>query len=234
MRREVRRKLEMGARVREFSKAHPSDAATAQDAAAELDELLRKADVAQNAERAGRLEELSATNRKSMLRRSTKFELLHHLVTIGRLAGEEDPKLAGKFYLRSSDATHATFLSGTRQMIALAEANKELMARKGLNEEILTALGATMAQFDEAMGSGRAGRQERIRALGELEDLADQVGRAVGVLDGVYRFTLRGSPDLLRVWEAIRVIGPRSVPSPVESPKGGGGETPPSGGVAAA
>jgi len=236
MRREVSRKLEMGARVRDFCIAHPSDAGNVKDAVARLDELLRKAESLGMAQRSGRLEELSAANRRNALRRSAKFELLHHLVTIGRLAGEEVPSLAGKFYLRSPDATHTSFLASTKLMLRLAEENKELLMRKGLSEDLLTELSAAVAQFEEAMTSGRNGRSEHIRARTELEEVADAVVRTVGIITGLYRFKLKNSPDLTRTLERLRIIGPKSAPEPVEPPKGdGGGETPPSsGGVAAA
>ena len=135
----------MGARVRDFCIAHPSDAGNVKDAVARLDELLRKAESLGMAQRSGRLEELSAANRRNALRRSAKFELLHHLVTIGRLAGEEVPSLAGKFYLRSPDATHTSFLASTKLMLRLAEENKELLMRKGLSEDLLTELSAAVA-----------------------------------------------------------------------------------------
>lgn len=206
------RKIEMGARAQDFGKAHPTEEPRVKEALAVLDELLRRVDAILTAVRDAILSERSAAQRKQDLRRSATFDLLRHLVLVGRLAGEEDPTLAGKFHLRSPDATHKSFQISTRQMLDLAISKKETMLAKGLMESVLTELGSIMTQFDEATTAGRNGRNEHVRANRELEAVANQVVATVGVLDGLYRYLYRNSPDLRLAWEKVRFIGPKSEP----------------------
>ena len=218
MQQSVGRQLEMGARARDFDKAHPSEEAKVQEADARLRELLERADAILAVERAAILSERAAAQRKHDLRRAATFDLLRHLVLVGRLAGEEDPTLAGKFHLRSPDATHKSFQISTRQMLDLAISKKETMLAKGLLESVLTDLGSIMAQFDEAMTAGRNGRAEHVRARRELIEVARAIVETVRTLDGLYRYLFRDSPDLLVAWEKVRFIGPKSEPDSGAAP----------------
>ena len=185
------------------------------------------------------MEERAAAARRNTLRRTAQLELLFHLVRVGEQAGKVNPALAGKFHLRSLDATHSSFLISTRQQLALAEANKELLVSLGLSDTVLDELKQVMVEFDEAMVSGRAGRLEHIRARKELFAVADEAGKIIGQLHGLNRYRFRKDPLLLAAWEAVRFIGPkvRAEPkAPAEDPTTPteGGSTPPPGGVAPA
>jgi hypothetical protein len=232
MRREVRRKLDMAAGARDFCRLHPTTAEGQTAILARVEELLRTADSLAVAERAGRLEELSAANRRRELRRSAKFALLRPLVRVGELAGKENPGLAGKFHLRSPDATHRSFLASTRQMLAVAEANKDLLVRLGLSESLLPELAEAVSQFEEAMTSGRNGRSGHVAARTQLSAVTDELVEKVELLNGLNRYRFQKDPDLLAAWEAVRIIGPRVRPEPAGPTEGG--VTPPSGGVAPA
>jgi hypothetical protein len=231
MRREIRRKLSMAEGARDFCRLHPSTAESQTAILARVEELLRRADSLAVAERAGRLEELSAANRRQVLRRSAKFELLRHLVRVGQLAGKDNPGLAGKFHLRSPDATHRSFLASTRQMLAVAQANKDLLVSLGLSDTLLPELEGAVAQFEEAMTSGRNGRSEHVAARTQLDAVVAELVEKVELLNGLNRYRFRKDPDLLAAWEAVRVIGPRTRTSPAGPT--GSGVTPPAGGAVA-
>lgn len=228
MRSNLRRRLEMAVRARNFCRANPSTAEAQTAILARLDELLRRADALKVEERTSRLEELASTIRRQTLRRAIQLELLPHLVRVGQLAGKDNPALAGKFNLRSPQATHTSFLTSTRLMLDLGKANAAELVSRGLSDNLLPELDLAVSQFEEAMTTGQAGRGGHVRARENLADVARQAAAQVEQLDGLNRFRFRGDPGLLKEWEAVRLVGPRQPPEPAGLPAG-----PPAGEVAA-
>ena len=93
------------------------------------------------------------------------------------------------------------------------------------------------------VGAGLAQlRRDRVERPGlvELDRLvADPEAHPVAQLDGLNRHHFRNDPVMLSAWEAIRLIGPKAGPEPVQSAEtpetpGEGGEAPRPGGVAPA
>jgi hypothetical protein len=230
MRKDVSRKLSMAVRVRDFCRTHLSNG-TKHPLVATLESLVdRSAELVEQA-RTGRGEEAAAAIRRLELRRTIQSKYLHHLVRVGQLAGNSDPRFAGKFRLRSADATHTSWLASARGMHALAESGREGFITLGLADTLLPDLGEKLDEFGRTMERGRAARVQRLHARASIEAVAEELGRIVTQLDGYLRFTLREDAALLEVWSSVRRIGPR-VRSEPQPPSGG--NTPPGGGLAPA
>jgi len=233
MNAEVRRKLAMGARVREFSRAHPSDDPSHTTLLGRLEDRLNRADALATQERAGRIEERAGKARRDELRRAMHFQLLRHLVRVGEAAAKQEPELAGKFRLRSPNATHKDFLVAAKAMLAEGVANKDLFVSLGLSAAMLDELGKAIAQFDEVTASGSAGRTDHIGARADLEAIAGEVLDLVELLNTFNLYRFRNDAELTPAWLSAReVLGPRRS-KPVVPPTEGG-VTPPSGEIAPA
>jgi hypothetical protein len=233
MRGEVRRRIEMGSRVREFSRSHPSDDPSHTTLLVRLEDRLNRAEVLAVQERAGRIAESAAAGRRDELRRSMQKRLLRHLVRAGELAARENPELAGKFRLRLPNATHKAFLISARAMLADGVANKDLLVSQGLSEKMLGELGQAVGEFEATTDAGGIGRRNHIGARLDLEAVSNELVALVELLNTFNSHRFRSDPELAGMWESARtVFGPsRSKPA---APPTEGGVTPPAGGIASA
>ncbi|HYF38191.1 MAG TPA: hypothetical protein VD930_00790, partial [Gemmatimonadales bacterium] len=109
MRARTRRKLEMGARVLEFSRQHPDPSPGYAAAAARLEELLRRAAELARQQLDGVTEVHAATARKRELRRLMKLGHLNHVISVARVASVEDPELLQKFDFPDEATSYLSF-----------------------------------------------------------------------------------------------------------------------------
>lgn len=233
MKADVRRKLEMAARVRNFSRAHPSTDPSHTTVLARLEDRLTRADALAVQERGGRIAELWAAARREELRRNMHFQTLRHLVRVGEQAAKEKPELGGKFRLRTPNTTHKSFLVATKAMLADGMANKDLFVSLGLSEAMLDELGRAVTQFEDATEIGNAGRGGHIGARADLEAVASELLELVELLNTFNRYRFRDDPELAAAWDSARnVLGPVR-PKPVVPPTEGA-VTPPASGIAPA
>ena len=233
MNADVRRKIEMSARVREFSRAHPSDDPSYATMLARLEDRLSRADALATQERSGLIAERAATARRDELRRAMHFQLLRHLVRIGEIAAKDRPELIGKFRLRNPNSTHKSFLISAKAMLAEGLANKDLFVGLGLSGLMLDELAKAISQFEEVTGSGAAGRTGHIGARADLDAVTGELLELVELLNTFNRYRFRNDAELAAAWESARnVLGP-SRPKPEVPPTAGTG-TPPSASIAPA
>jgi hypothetical protein len=232
MRSAVRRRLEMAAAVRQFSRDHPSDDPSYAIMLGKLEELVTRAEALAAQEIGGRIAELAAGGRRDELRRSIHFQLLRHLIKSGELAAKERPELLGKFRIRSLRAPHTSYLISARKMLEEGIANKDLLASVGLSTAMLDELGSTIAQFEAATAEVRTGKIGHVGARAELEAVTAEILDRVGQLNTFNQHRFRSDPEKLAGWEAVRNVPGafRSNTKPVVE----GGVTPPSGAVAPA
>ena len=233
MRRVVRKRWEMATRVREFCRANPSDDSAHVGALAKLEDRLNRFDALTLDERAGRVAELASANRREELRRTMHFELLRHLVRVGELAAKDHPELAGKFRLRTPNATYRAFLVSSKAMLAEGVANKDLFVSLGLSAAMFEDLGKAVAEFEAATVSGSAGRSGHVGARAELEAVSAELLEFVELHNTFNRYRFRDQPRLAAEWENVcSMFAPfRTRPEP---PTPSPGVTPPSGGIAPA
>lgn len=229
---EVRRKIEMATRVRDFALAHPFPEPSYAKVLARLEAGLTRADSLVTQQRAGRIATRGAAARKRELRNAIQSQLLRHLVRIGEQAAKERPELAGRFRLHDSGSTHKSFLTATRAMLAEAQGAKDLFVSLGLAERLLDDLGEAVALFEGAVQAGHAGRRDHISARAELDLVSRELSEVVGVLDGLNRYRFRKNPEVLAAWNNARDLLVRGRPRGGES--GGEGTVPPEGGAAPA
>src|SRR5262245_3914338 len=142
MAREVRRKLEMAVRVRDFFRAHPSADANHASVLGRLDRTIGRMEGLMEQQVGGFLSKRSSVVRRQDLRRRLHGGLLRHLVTIAGSAAEEKPELLEKFELPASNASHQLFRTVARQMLEQGQAEKELLLKHGLAATLLDELSA--------------------------------------------------------------------------------------------
>jgi hypothetical protein len=227
MNAKTRRKLEMGARALDFSRAHPDGSPGYGAALTRLEERLVRADQLASQQRAGILQVRTATVRKRDLRRTMKRAHLDHLASVAEVASREVPELAQKFVLPRKANNYLAFRTAARGMAAEAESRKELLVKHGLAETIFGALTQALNDFDAAVEQGSGGRLSHVGASAELDTVADEVVQVVKVMDGLNRFRFAAQAELLAAWESASNVF--ATPRAPETKQGSGG-APPSGG----
>ena len=224
MDRQVRRKLEMAARVRDFCRAHPSADANHASVLGRLDETISRMEVLIEQQVGGFLSKRSSTLRRRDIRRRLHGGMLRHLVTIAGSAAEEKPELVEKFQLPSINASHKLFRTVARKMLEQGQAEKELLVKHGLSATLLDDLSAGIDEFDASVAETNGGKLDHVLARAELEALSDEVMRLVGMLDGINRYRFDRDPQLLVAWKSAKhvVSGPQAdapvVPEPTPAP----------------
>ncbi len=205
----TRRRLEMGARALEFSRAHPDDSPGYTGAVAELEQLLVRADQLARQQVDGISAVRAASQRKKNLSRSIRQRQLVHVARAVERASQEMPQLAQKFTLARGYLPYQAFRTLARTIATEAEQHKELLIKHGLVERVLQSLVESLDQFDQAVAQGAEGRRVHIGAGVELDVVADEAVQIVKVHDGLNRFRFADDPDLFRAWQAAsNVIGP--------------------------
>jgi hypothetical protein len=221
MNRRVSRRLEMGARALEFSKAHPVDSPGYATAVKQLEEQLARAEQLGKEQERGITEVHAATARKTELKRSIRWSQLVHVAGVAERAGREVPELVQKFDLPRVPQRNLGFSTVARTMFEEAQRHKDMLIKHGLVEQMLDSLGQSLDQFDDVVQHGAEGRRVHIGARANLEVVADEVVQIVKILDGYNRYRFIAQPDLLAAWTAAR----NSVRTGGEADGRTGGET---------
>src|SRR5688572_17087706 len=94
-----RRRVEMGTRALEFSRAHPDSAPGASDVVARLEQLIARANDTAAAQRNGLIQVRAAAAQKEKLRRAMQVPIAH-LAEVGRAAAREEHELGKTFRFR--------------------------------------------------------------------------------------------------------------------------------------
>jgi hypothetical protein len=207
----TRRKIEMGARALEFSRAHPDESPGYAAAVTELAELLSRADELAIQQQEGTVEVHAASVRKTELRRTIRRHQLVHLARVARSAAKELPELAQHFQLTREPSPYLVFKATTSRMLTEAHQQKDLLLRHGLHARVLETLEHSLDQFDQAVGRGVQGRRTHVAASAELNVAADEIVQRVKLIDGFNRFRFADDPDALASWTSASnvVAAPR-------------------------
>ena len=235
MNAQSRRKMEMGTRALEFSRAHPDADAGYAVAAAKLEQLVARANDAATAQRSGIVNVRSASARKGQLRRTMLAVHIAHLAEVGREAAREDHELGKVFRFKPQASTFLAFRTAARTMATEAEENREILIKHGLATSVLEEFVVLLDQFDAAVALGNTGRTAHMGATAELSAVGAGIVRAVRVMDGRNRQRFQNDEQLLHAWiSASTVLGrPRGgeVTAPAPEDEAPGGNTPPAGDV---
>jgi hypothetical protein len=211
----------MGARVLEWSRAHPDASPGYAAAVSRLEDRLNRAEQLAEQQRDGILEVRRATRRKRELRRTMKQGHLVHLASVAEVASAEEPELAQKFILPRRVNTYLAFRTAARGVLAEAESRKEMLVKHGLSETVLQELGQLLDEFDLVVEQGTQGRAAHIGASGGLDNVSGEVVQIVGVMDGLNRTRFRRDGERLSAWVSVSsvIATPQSTP---DKPTGGG------------
>jgi hypothetical protein len=219
MNAESRRKIEMGARALEFSRAHPDTDPGMVTAVARLEQLLAQAAETATVQREGIVHARTASTWKHELHRAMRDIPITHLAEVGRAAARDEPELGKTFGFKPDATTFLAFRTAARSMVATAQEHRELLAKHGLSQSVLDEFVQMLDQFDEAVALGNEGRAAHVGATRAVGKLATEIFRAVRVMDGRNRQRFGGDEQLLGSWiGASTVLG---TPRPGTEPEGG-------------
>jgi hypothetical protein len=220
MNAQSRRRIEMGTRALEFSRAHPDSESGNAGVVARLEQLLARANAVAAAQRDGLIAVRAASARKNELRRQMLLLPIAHLAEVGRAAAREEHELGKTFRFKPGASTFLAFRTAARSMAAAAEAHKEVLLKHGLSQSVLDELVRMLDQFDEAVALGNDGRTAHVGATRELRAVSAEIVRAVRVMDGRNRQRFAEDGQLVGSWiSASTVLGTPQRPD-VE-PEGG-------------
>jgi hypothetical protein len=208
MNAQSRRKIEMGTRALEFSRAHPDTEPGTATAAARLEQLVARANETAAAQRDGLIHVRAASARKEELRRAMLAVPIAHLAEVGRAAAREEHELGKTFRFKPGATTFLAFRTAARGMASAAQTQRELLAKYGLAQSVLDQLVQMLDQFDAAVALGNDGRTAHVGATRELRAVAQEIVRTVRVMDGRNRQRFAEEGQLLGSWiSASTVLG---------------------------
>ena len=122
MNAQLRRRLEMAGRVREFLRAHKTDGVGEGLGLAKLEELVQRGEVLASQQRSGIVANRSSTKRRRNLRRALQSKLLLYLRAVGAVAAKE--------------------LTMARGMLEKATLHKDVLVNRGMSAETTTSKGS--------------------------------------------------------------------------------------------
>ena len=218
MNAQSRRKIEMGTRALEFSRAHPDTEPGTASVVARLEQLVARANETATAQRNGLIQVRAASARKEELRRAMLAVPIAHLAEVGRAAAREEHELGKTFRFKPGASTFLAFRTAARGMATAAETHREVLTKHGLSQSVLEQFVQMLDQFDAAMVLGNDGRTAHVGATREIKAVASEIVRTVRVMDGRNRQRFAEDGRLLGSWiSASTVLG---TPRPGVEPEG--------------
>lgn len=223
MRADLRRRLEMAVRVRDFFRTHQMDGVTQEGAVARLEQLVQRAELLASQQRAGVIATRGSAERRAEVRRALQSKLLRYLSAVGAAAARENTELGAQFRLPKPRGSNQVFLTMARGMLEKATAQKEVLVSRGMSAQLLDDLAATLSEFEKTLEATRAARLEHVGATADLRAVLAEISQQVRVLDGLVRYRFGDNEELMGAWASARnVLGPfRSQKNPEA-----GGSTP--------
>ena len=220
----LRRRLEMAERVRDFLRAHKTDAVGEGLGLAKLEELIQRAELLGAQQRAGVAVTRAASEERANLRHELQSKLLLYLRAVGELAAEEDVQLVDQFRLPPSNASDQALIEAARGMLGKATEHKDALLNHGMSPALVDALADAVNDFAQTLESSREGRRGHVGASADLKVVTREIKTQIRVLNGLVRFRFGDQPELMAAWASARnVLGPFKTKN---EPQGGGNQTP--------
>jgi hypothetical protein len=201
----IRLKLEMATRVRDFNRAHPSEAPGHVAAAARLEAQLARAEALA----------LQAVTGEDTVHQSvaTKAELRAAIVAnlrllrgIAKAAEGEVPEVEERFKAPRGKINDRALITLAGVRLANATADRDLLIRYGMSETFLEEFAAVNSQFERAMNSKNSGRSAHVGAHADLEEVTAQIMQTVHQLDVLNRHRFRKNAELRAAWKSARDV----------------------------
>lgn len=204
----LRRRFEMGARVRYFLREHPTEGAEA-TALTHLEQLLDRAQKLSAQQSAGVIAARGSTAQRAKVRRALLGKLLVYLTGFGAVAAKENAELEALFRMPPSGIANQAFLTVARGMLEKALEQKELLIKQGLSEGVFADIAAALEAFERSLEETQAARRAHVGASSDLRAVASEISEQVRLLEGLVRYRFGDNPELMGAWASARdVVGP--------------------------
>jgi len=214
----------MAARVRDFLRAQQMDGVGQGLGLAKLEELLERAENLATKQRSGVAVERSAAKERQEIRHALQPKILGYLSVVGAVAAKQNVELEVQFRMPPANATHQALLTMSRAILEKATAQKELLVKLGMSENVLEELGTALGQYEQTLEATSAGRREHVGARADLKAVAAEISEQLRLLDKIVRYRLGENSELMGAWDSARnVAGPGAVKN---VPIAGGSQTP--------
>jgi hypothetical protein len=200
----IRRKLDMAGRVRDFCRMHPGQNPGHTAAIQRLEELVARAEALAQQQVAGRLAVGGAVMNKERLRQEI-HETLGLLLSLSHVAAREEPDLAVIARPRTK-LSHLAYLTKARVLANTCADHRALLTRYGMPDDLLTHLGAAFDGFEQALQEKHAGRTAHVGARAELEAVVADLMLVVGRLDAIHQYCFRNDAEALAAWKSARDV----------------------------
>ena len=226
MNAQIRRRLEMAARARDFLRAHQMDGVGQNIGLTKLEQLLEHAENLATQERTGVAVERSAVKQRQELRRALQPRILGYLSAVGAVAAIQNVELAEQFRMPPRTSTHQELLTMSRAILERATAQKELLVKLGMSEPVLDELATAIGQYEDTLQATSAGRREHVGARADLEAVATEISAQLRLLDKVVVYRFGDNAELMGAWESAReVFGSFKSKSEPQAEAGSSGQT---------
>ena len=175
-------------------------------------------------QRTGVAVERAAVRQRQELRRALQPRILGYLSAVGAVAGTQNAELAEQFRMPPRTSTHQELLTMSRAILERATAQKELLVKLGMSEQVLDELATALGQYEDTLQATSAGRREHVGARADLKAVAADISQQLRLLDKVVRYRFGDNAELMAAWaSAHSIFGPTRSRG---EPDVGGGETP--------
>jgi hypothetical protein len=201
----VRRKLDMAARARDFCRTHADNNLGYSAAVVRLEERLARAEALAQQQVSGQLAVSGAVVNKEQFREEI-YKTLGLLAGLAKPAAQEEAELTIGFVRPRPNVSHQAFLTRARVSAANASAHRDLLIRYGMPETFLNDLGAALDSFEQALNDKHNGRAAHVGARAELEAVASEIMLIIRQLDALNRFRFRNDAESLAAWKSARDI----------------------------
>jgi hypothetical protein len=192
-----------------------------QSAVTGLSALVDEAAMLEAEQREGIIAERSgAATRRNAIDRVWDLHL-PHMAAAARRAEGELPDLRRTLQLAPTKDSFAARRGAAGSMLEAVQARKDVLARYGLDEAVLTDLEQALAEYDAANAQCAAARGKHVRASARLADVGKEIVELVRILDGLYRVRLKHDEALLAEWYTLSTVRAESRGSPGEEPSPG-------------
>ncbi|HXJ29872.1 MAG TPA: hypothetical protein VNG35_04505 [Gemmatimonadales bacterium] len=206
MKADVRRKLDMVERVREFVRARAAAEPAYGPVLPRLEELLTRAGTILARQHDGSVAGRAASNHRAELRRKLQQELVHYLVVVGSIASKGQTEVSGLFKLPATNSTNAAFLVAIRSLLAAGQALHDPLVKAGMSEALLDDLSRMVSEFEAASEAARTARRDHMGARLELDSITAELTEQVHLLDSITRYRYGVDSDVMGEWKAARVV----------------------------
>jgi hypothetical protein len=213
----------MAGRVRDFLRAHKTDAVGEGLGLAKLEGLIGRAEALDTQQRAGVVTFHASTKHRKGLRRELLSTLLLYLRALGGLGDAERGETL-QFELPPSNTSYQALLTTGRDMWERATGQKDVLLARGMPPALLDDLAATLDGVAQTIEATRAGRRDHVGASADLAAVSAEIKKQVRALDGMVRYRFGDNAELMGAWRSARnVLGPFKTKNGTEA---GGSQTP--------